>query len=152
MKVKADVLDFVVAKQEIDALDFTAVIGKLVSQHGWSRQHAMEVSDLYRKFLFLKKKYGDIYRIPPSEDIDDFWHMHILDTEKYSQETHRIFNCYLHHYPYFGMDDLSGPSDQELAFTETQELFVLEFGGEGVYRVRGFFAKLGSFFRRRWFC
>src|SRR5215207_2821612 len=90
--------------QYIEAIDFRPIIDKLSMQMGWSRDHALEICDMYRKFLFLKKKYGHEYSLPPSEDIDEFWHMHILDTKNYRKDCEAIFGYYLDHYPYLGID------------------------------------------------
>ena len=129
----------------INSIDFTAIIDKLVNQMGWLQSHALETCDLYRKFLILKKKYGHLYNLPPSEDIDEFWHMHILDTKAYRKDCDIIFDHYLDHYPYLGIDENSNLGDLEIAFQKTQELFALEFGGLEILEIRGFWAKMRSF-------
>ncbi len=45
------------AKQYIDAIDFSQIIDKMVMHQGWLRKEAEIVCDMYRKFLFLNKKY-----------------------------------------------------------------------------------------------
>lgn len=73
--------------------------------------------------------------MPPSEEVDEFWHNHILDTQKYHQDCDMIFGKYLHHYPYFGIDDKSNELDLQKAFDHMQELHKKEFG-DCIYRVR----------------
>jgi hypothetical protein len=131
----------------IQQLDFTNIINKLINHMGWSKKHTIEASKMYRNFLFLQRKYGHLYTLPPSEDIDEFWHMHILDTEQYRKDCEAIFGRYLDHYPYLGIDKDSNFSDLEKAFTKLQELYGLEFHGEQILEVRGTWAKLIAFLK-----
>jgi hypothetical protein len=131
----------------IKSIDFTAILDKLRNQMGWQESHALETCDMYRKFLILQRKYGHMYNLPPSEDMDEFWHMHILDTKAYRKDCDVIFGHYLDHYPYLGIDATSNLKDLENAFSKTQELYALEFGGQEIFEVRGFWAKMWTFFR-----
>lgn len=130
----------------IELLDFNRIINKLINQMGWRKEHALEACDLYRKFLILKRKYNHLYNLPPSEDIDEFWHMHILDTKAYRKDCEAIFGYYLDHYPYLGIDEHTNLDDLGNAFQKTQELFALEFGGMEILEIRGFWSKIRSFF------
>jgi hypothetical protein len=79
--------------------------------------------------LFIWRKYED-EDLPPSIDIDEFWHNHILDTRRYIEDCSRIFGYYRHHYPYFG---LRGPEDEcalQVAFDRSNERYLAEFGEE----------------------
>lgn len=116
------------AKNYIDNLDFSMIIKKMVLMDRWSHKEAANTLQLYKNFLFLKKKYGADHKIPPSLDIDEFWHYHILDTEKYHQDCKAIFGSYLDHYPYFGIDSTSNKVDLAQAFDVTQRLHMQEFG------------------------
>jgi hypothetical protein len=131
-------------------LDFNPIINKLVNYLGWSRSHALEVCTMYRRFLILHKKYGQQYTLPPSEDIDEFWHMHILDTKRYRIDCETIFGYYLDHYPYLGIDETTNFKDLEKAFTEAQKLYAQEFNGELILEVRGTWAKILAFCRFLW--
>lgn len=117
----------------------------MVSHQGWSRKDAEEVCRLYRNFLFLSAKYPD-KRLPPSEDVDEFWHNHILDTQKYRLESEAIFGRYFDHYPYFGIDEKTNMNDLSCAFSETQRLHQEEFG-EPIYEIRCRFKRLVSFLK-----
>lgn len=130
----------------VNSLDFNPIINKLIDQMGWRKEHALEACDLYRKYLILQKKYNHLYNLPPSEDIDEFWHMHILDTKAYRRDCDIIFGYYLDHYPYLGIDENTNLDDLGNAFQKTQELFALEFGGLEIFEVRGVMAKIRSFF------
>lgn len=129
------------------AMDFSPIVTKLVNHMGWSKSHALEVCTMYRRFLILHKKYGHEHTLPPSEDIDEFWHMHILDTKQYKVDCERIFGYYLEHYPYLGIDEKTNFKDLERAFNKTQELYAHEFGGDPILEVRGTLAKIIAFCR-----
>lgn len=135
------------ARRYIYSLDFSKIINKMVYQQGWSRADAETISHMYRNFLFLQRKYGREYEFPPSEEIDEFWHNHILDTEKYRHDCQMIFGYYLDHYPYSGIDGQSDVSDLVNGFTTLQQLYAKEFNGEQIYQVRGIIAKLLTFLR-----
>lgn len=123
------------AKTYINEIDFAEVINKMSRSRGWSRRHVLAACELYRHFLYLKRKNGDEQYLPPSEDIDEFWHAHILDTHKYQKDCQIIFGDYLHHYPYFGIDGKITREDALTAFEITQKLHYQEFG-DYIYRVR----------------
>jgi hypothetical protein len=115
------------AKQAIENLDLTMVANNMVKKLGWLQSEVDEACVLYRNFLFLNYKYPN-EKIVPSEDVDEFWHNHILDTKKYKIDCENIFGSYLDHYPYFGMDGVSTIRDADSAFARTQELHKKEFG------------------------
>lgn len=117
------------AIHDIQALDFTNVINKLVNVFGWLKEDALSTAKLYQNYLILKIKYGKEHLyLPPSEDIDEFWHNHILDTERYIEDCQRIFGAYLHHYPYLGIDGKTNLEDLNSAYEVTQALHFKEFG------------------------
>ncbi|GGY83730.1 hypothetical protein ACFFTM_05820 [Pseudoduganella plicata] len=39
----------------------------------------------------------------PLQDVDTFWHYHILDTLKYAADCQAVFGYFLHHFPYIGL-------------------------------------------------
>lgn len=121
----------------IDNLDFSLIIDKLTRpdtditniKNVWSLEKAKYHVQQYKNYLFLIRKYSSEYtHIPRSNDIDEIWHHHILDTRKYQEHCHTIFGYYLHHDPYFG---LNGEEDRNNLFSTwdiTQELYLKEFG------------------------
>ncbi|MBT2976022.1 hypothetical protein PN47_15045, partial [Vibrio anguillarum] len=56
----------------------------------------------YQRYMAVTKALGGI-QLVPNGDIDEIWHMHILDTRAYMRDCDTLFGEYLHHYPYFGM-------------------------------------------------
>ena len=62
------------AKEFIDNIDLTLVIERLVKvDGGWTKNEALEAAEQYRRFLYLKKKYANHHKFPPSYDIDEVW-------------------------------------------------------------------------------
>ncbi len=120
------------AKKYIDRMDLEPIIRKLTDPSyyldRWNRKDVQTGVKLYRNFLYLKKKYGKRHPIVPSEEIDEIWHAHILDTRKYIKDCQAIFGEYLHHYPYFGIGSKADKQALEAAFNQTQELYFQEFG------------------------
>lgn len=135
------------AKDYIFAIDFTNIINTLVNRQGWKREHAVSVSKLYRRYLFLCRKYGTTHKLPPTEEIDEFWHHHILDTQQYHQDCQAIFGKYFHHYPYFGVDVHSTKADLNRAFAVMLQLYEQEFG-EPLVVVRSHFSTLKAYLKR----
>lgn len=117
-------------KALIDNLDLDPIKVKLLDPEdgvGWNLQKVEDVEGRYRKFLFLSYKHPE-RAIVPSKDVDKFWHYHILDTRKYTDDCQRIFGYFLHHFPYFGMRGEEDARNLQEAFRETNEVFYQEFG------------------------
>jgi len=125
------------AKQYIDNIDFSMVIDKIVRTKKWKKRDVEKICEQYRHFLFLNKKYCTTpdQALAPSEEIDEFWHNHILDTKKYRADCEKIFGYYADHYPYVGMDGKTTREDSESAFARTQQLHFNEFG-DYIFTVR----------------
>ena len=62
--------------------------------------------------------------------MDKFWHAHILDTRKYIEDCERVFGCYLHHFPYFGMRGADDAAALARAGERTRALYEEEFGAK----------------------
>ncbi|MFE2409209.1 glycine-rich domain-containing protein [Kitasatospora sp. NPDC057904] len=116
----------------IFGLDFGLIKWNLMnpavgSQLPISQDKADFSETLYKRWLFLRRKHeGE--SMPPSADIDEFWHAHILDTFAYTEHCDRIFGYYFHHYPYFGT---RGKADEQAlyqAWDNTMEWYQAEFG------------------------
>lgn len=125
----------------IISLDLKSIVSKLVIRCGWTPNDAKKTSEMYRRYLILKLKYGSEHKLPPSEEIDEFWHHHILDTKRYYEDCKKIFGHYLHHYPYFGMDNETNLDDLNEAFAVTQRLYREEFG-ENIVMSKGLRSRL----------
>lgn len=114
----------------IQALDLERIKINLMDMeegHGWSRQYADKNEREYKRFLTLVVKYPD-QMLAPSNDVGKFWHSHILNTLKYTEDCENVFGYFLHHAPYFGM--YGGEDAVSLAKAEvnTVRLYEQEFG------------------------
>ncbi|MBY0544084.1 MAG: glycine-rich domain-containing protein-like [Gammaproteobacteria bacterium] len=132
--------------QQVYSLDLSTVLDRLVNVENWHTKAAQTAIMQYRNFLILKKKYGDHYILPPSHEIDEVWHAHILHTEEYSSFCTKIYGCFLHHHPHLGKEARSLNELTQL-FEQTQALYYQEFGGyiEAISK-RGYRQKIRSLF------
>jgi hypothetical protein len=113
----------------IDELDFERIKVKLMHRHGGATTpEAIDRAEAgYRQFLKLAAKYPGV-PVVPSEAVDEFWHMHILDTQRYADDCASIFGYFVHHDPYMGID---GPEDEARlleAAERSNALWAQEFG------------------------
>lgn len=122
------------AVKYIDEMDFSLVKLKLTAHdpllcRKWSALEFELGFQYYKNFLFLNKKYLSLYPVlPPSLEVDEIWHHHILDTRQYYKDCFAIFGRYFHHYPYFGTRNDEDLENLEVAFERTQQLHEFEFG------------------------
>ena len=124
------------ARDIIDQTDFQPVIDRLVYLKKWTRKQAHQACEQYRNFLFLKKKYGDNHSLPPSIDIEEVWHAHILHTKAYCEFSNKVFGHYFHHHPTLSGDLAADQRQFQKLFEETtQNLYFKEFG-DYIYAVR----------------
>ena len=95
--------------------------------HSWTLDFARRVSREYRRFLVLCLEYPQA-PIVPSSLVDDFWHLHILDTQKYGEDCQHCFGSMLHHFPYFGMRGEKDAANLREAWLKTLTLYQSTFG------------------------
>ena len=114
----------------IEALDLGPIKFKAMQREdgcGWSAEHADKVEIAYKRYLTLHAKYPEM-TLPPDQDTDRFWHMHILDTRKYAADCEATFGHFLHHFPYLGLRGEEDARALQTAFAEMQRLYAEEFG------------------------
>ena len=120
------------AKTYLTEMDLSYVIEFMCSDRyplaSWCVEDAKYLEKLYKRFLWLIIKYPELSFVP-TKDIDEFWHIHILHTEKYHHDCDNLAGKYLHHTP---SDPKKENETEELAnnFELTQELYEKEFGEE----------------------
>lgn len=115
--------------EKFNRIDFGPIAFKLMhpdGQNGWTREEATAAIEQYRRFLLLVYLYPD-RMIVPSRAVDQVWHEHILDTQKYQEDCLEVFGYLLHHYPYFGMLDDEDQKASEAAFADTCQLLDRHF-------------------------
>lgn len=114
----------------IAALDLNPIKTKLMhkeSGEGWSLEHANAIETEYRRFLYVMKAFPHL-PTAPSEDVDTFWHYHILDTMKYARDCEQAFGYFVHHYPYLGMMGKESMEMLQQAGQRMRELYESTFG------------------------
>ena len=114
----------------IEALDLTLIKFKATRKedgYGWSQDYADKMEVAYKRYLILHAKHPEM-TLAPEQDIDRFWHMHILDTRKYAADCEATFGHFLHHFPYLGLRGADDEKALEDAFAQMQQLYVQEFG------------------------
>lgn len=105
--------------------DFDWLLSYLVDKKHWSCQKAQILVVQYRHYMYLRAKYYTNHMLPPSLQIDEIWHNHILHTRKYIEFCNCIFGEYLHHNP---SNQHTTSLKIENAFHDTQNLYFKEFG------------------------
>jgi hypothetical protein len=99
-------LEKLLAKRHINSLDLSSVRGKLVEKLGWTIAKAEAVELEYKRFLYaLTHKSPGVLISPPTNDVDEFWHQHILDTRKYREDCQKIFGHYVDHTPGLSVEE-----------------------------------------------
>lgn len=120
--------------EAIDALDFERIKAKLAhrAQGSLGADAIARAEGGYRRFLKLAAKYPEV-PVVPSEEVDEFWHMHILDTQRYAADCERIFGHMIHHDPYLGIDADEADDARRMALIEAgRALMDKEFGASSL--------------------
>src|SRR6266852_1512302 len=116
----------------IHALDLESVKIRLMDPElgeGWTREYAEGIEQGYRNYLTMLAKYQDHAEdILLSKDVDEFWHTHILQTMKYTEDCERVFGTYLHHNPHVGERTPADIERKAALAQKTQGLYQQEFG------------------------
>lgn len=114
----------------LNTLDLEPIMVKAMDEeegYGWTLDQALEVANEYKRFLALCMCYPD-EAIVPSTFVDDFWHLHILDTQKYADDCTQYLGYFLHHFPYFGMRGDQDLKNLNAAWMRTLTLYEASFG------------------------
>src|SRR5688572_19206655 len=117
----------------IQALDLEPVKLRMMDRElgeGWTRQYADGIAVAYKNYLTMLVKYqDDAENILLSEDVDEFWHTHILQTRKYMQDCQNMFGNFLHHEPHVGEVTAADLEKRTVQAEKTRQLYEREFGG-----------------------
>ncbi|MEM9770412.1 MAG: hypothetical protein AAF889_02215 [Cyanobacteria bacterium P01_D01_bin.73] len=89
----------------LGCLDFGPLVQKLWDCHcqsydgedGWSRSRLYRAVQSYAGFLLDAALQPDVPLPAISGDMDEVWHCHILQTQKYTDDCKDFFGYYLHH-------------------------------------------------------
>jgi hypothetical protein len=115
------------ARRYIDQLDLSYIVHAMCAPEyplpQWTLSDAKHCCQLYKNFLYLFKKHLPVSLVP-TRDIDEFWHDHILYTQKYFHDCKNIFGHYLHHAPASPSENLQKLVSE---FQMTKQLYFEEF-------------------------
>jgi hypothetical protein len=113
--------------EAVMSLQLKSVAEKLRSKKGWwwNASHDMKrLSMEYRQFLYLVISNPDTTVVPWSQDLDDFWHEHILDTAKYAEDCRLLNGGFIHHNPHMP----KGTAEYQKGYQTTREKYIAAFG------------------------
>jgi hypothetical protein len=113
----------------LNPLDLEPIMVKAIDVeegYGWSLEKTKRIAQEYKKFLVLCLLNPD-EAIVPSSLVDDFWHLHILDTQKYAEDCQNFLGFFLHHFPYFGMRGEKDLENLQAAWKNTLALYQKTF-------------------------
>jgi len=112
-------LDYAGILPEINDLNFDRIKHKMSLKEslGWSKEKIELAEREYKRYLTLIKIHIN-KRIVPSKLMDEFWHMHILDTKAYRDDCQNVFGRFIDHFPYFG---IYGEEDHQNLLNEFEE-------------------------------
>ncbi|MBD2121481.1 glycine-rich domain-containing protein-like [Trichocoleus sp. FACHB-262] len=116
--------------QKVRSLDLGPIAHQLMhSQIGpqWTKLQATRAIARYLGFLYLVGQYPRL-QLVPTQEIDQVWHQHILDTHKYAEDCQHLFGRFIHHFPYLGTRGEADQQDWQRAYALTQVLFRKHFG------------------------
>jgi hypothetical protein len=77
----------------LDLTDYSRSAG-----NGWDPARRTAAEAGYRRFLALKYVCPTA-SLRPSDDVDEIWHQHILNTRQYAKDCSGLFGGFLHHQP-----------------------------------------------------
>jgi hypothetical protein len=118
----------------VQTLDLDSVKVRIMDPHlgeGWTREYAESIEHAYKNYLTMLIKYPeDAEDILLSKDVDEFWHTHILQTLKYTNDCDTVFGTYLHHAPHIGEITREDEERRVAQAERTLQLYRQEFGDE----------------------
>ena len=79
----------------VEELELSNVKAKVMAKQSWSQEFADKVETDYRLFL-ARARFN---RATPTRHVDEMWHTHILDTQKYAADCDALFGRFIHHVP-----------------------------------------------------
>lgn len=117
-------------QHKIGKLNFAPIYLQLTHKKklGWPPAKAQKAIADYQDFLcvsFLNKKKSIVV---PSEEVDEVWHSHIMDTRKYFSDCMSAFGEVIHHSPYLGLDEEKGEEELLEAVASTREAYKKTLG------------------------
>lgn len=120
---------FEIFLQKAHQLDLDPIAYQLMQSKAgsyWTEPRVVKAIAQYLAFLYLHDRYPHL-QLAPSLDIDQVWHCHILDTQKYAEDCELLFGYMIHHFPYLGLRGVQDRHNQSDAYRLTKRLFAKHF-------------------------
>ena len=110
-------------------INLDSVRDAMIEKYGWTEQRADAAREEYVRFLTLLQMKPGFMLVPwldaeGRDDLDQFWHQHILDTAKYASDCQTLFGRMIHHNPHVPR----GSEQEDEAATKTSRLYARTFG------------------------
>jgi hypothetical protein len=120
-------------RKKPSTLDLRSVRDAMIEKHGWTGERADAAQLEYVRFLTLLQKKPGFMLVPwldsnGRDDLDQFWHQHILDTGKYAADCKALVGHMIHHDPHV----LKGSREEKDAVEKTRRLYTRTFSS-GTY-------------------
>ena len=125
----AGVMPINVAMARVNKLVLTAVSKKLQASdpEKWTDETVNCVEQQYKRFLGLHLAHpGESF--VPNALLDEYWHQHILFTQKYAADCAELFGGMLHHDPLFGLRDEEERRENQAGFERLRSMWEFYFG------------------------
>src|SRR5688572_22771228 len=97
----------------IDQLNLVSIGHRLRTKEDWPLARIAEAERDYRRFLLLLALHPGQTVVPWNDDLDVFWHYHILDSRKYEQDCALLFGRFVHHDPNVNQDPAKYERDKQ---------------------------------------
>jgi uncharacterized membrane protein YgcG len=115
-------------KKSPSELDLESVREAMVEKHHWDFDRAMAAEREYSRFLTLLQLRPGFMLVPwldseGRDDLDQFWHQHILDTAKYAADCKALFGRMIHHNPHL----VRGSDAESDSIDKTRRLYARTF-------------------------
>ncbi len=112
-----------------EQVNLDSVRDALIEKKGWNLERAEAAREEYVRFLTLLQMKPGFMLVPwpnaeGQDDLDQFWHQHILDTAKYAVDCDLLFGRMIHHNPHV----VRGSGEESDAVEKTQRLYARTFG------------------------
>lgn len=127
IKEALKVADSLIPDKEIAALNLEAIMVKIKLEKKWEIPQILTNYLFYKQFLYLSK-YNTEVSIVPTKEVDEFWHFHIQDTQKYAEDCQYFLGRMFHHFPYFGIRSQEDAQNALIAKQNTNALLAKTFG------------------------
>jgi hypothetical protein len=134
MRHQVSSLAFTNFLQKAQQLDLSPIAYQLMQSPAgprWTKPQTVKALAQYLAFLYLSDCYPHL-QLVPSLTIDQVWHYHILDTQKYAEDCQLLLGHMIHHFPYLGLRGESDRRNQQQAYTQTKRLLSQHFSHNSI--------------------